>query len=370
MLVAVAEISSGKCSQFALTPIPTTAALTAALPAAYQARVNDVAAELGVAFAAQQFYSDANARVVNFLNNRVADAPAPAPGRLVNLSTRTIIAAVGDTFALGFNISATPGTNDRATLLIRGVGPALKAFGLDTALAAPHLDVNSGTTLVASNEGWDKPRAGAATAAQITAAAASVGAFALPAGSADTALLLQLSPGSYTVNLSGVNGTTGDVLAEVYDVSKNNTRLTNLSTIAKINNEGDLLIPGIVVAGANPRTLMIRAVGPGLADFGLTDYLGDPRITVLDGTRTVATNNNWSQGGATGQAATLTAAFPAVGAFPLKTTNSDAALVTALAPAAYTLQAGAAPVVNNPNNPQAIAPSPTGRVLVEVYEVP
>ena len=193
-----------------------------------------------------------------------------------------------------------------------------------------------------------------------------VGAFALTPGSADTAVLLSLSPGSYTVNLKGVNGAVGDVLAEVYDVSKNNTRLTNLSTLAKINNPGDLLIPGIVVSGANPRTLLVRAVGPGLADFGLTTYLGDPRITVLDGTTTVATNNNWAQGGATGEQATLTAVFPATGAFPLKATNSDAALVTALTPAAYTLQAGAAPVGPNVTNP----PAQTGSVLVEVYEVP
>jgi hypothetical protein len=342
-----------------LKAIPISDALRAALPAAYQARTGDVAAELGVAYAARQFFSDANARVIDFLNHRVADTPAPAPGRLVNLSTRTVIAFLGDTFALGFNISGP----DRATLLIRGIGPALTGFGLSTALTNPRLEVNSGSTVIAANEGWDRS---GTDAAQIAAAAASVGAFALRPGSADTAVLLTLAPGAYTVNLSGLNGATGDVLAEVYDVSKNNTRLTNLSTLAKINNPGDLLIPGIVVAGANPRTLLIRAVGPGLQDFGLESYLGDPRITVLNGTATVDTNNNWAQIGVAAQQAALTAVFPAVGAFPLKVTSSDAALVTALAPAAYTLQAGAAPV----GAQQVAPPAPTGSVLVEVYEVP
>jgi hypothetical protein len=365
-----------------LTDLPTADALKTALPAAYQARTAEVAAELAAAYADAQIYSDADARIIAFLNARVADTPAPTPGRLINLSTRTVVAYAGDSFALGFNIG---GGAEKATLLIRGVGPTLKAFGLDTAIPALRLEVNpaGSQTPLASNEGWDKPAPGGATAAQITAAAASVGAFQLPAGSADTALLLQLAPGSYTVNLKGLNGTTGDVLAEVYDVSKNATRLTNLSTLAKINNTGDLLIPGIVVAGANPRTLMVRAIGPGLADFGITTYLGNPRIAVLttganNTTTTVATNTNWAGLGVVAgtagagalsslsQQATLTAAFPLVGAFPLKTTNADAALITALTPANYTLQAGAAPVGANQANP----PSQTGSVLVEVYEVP
>lgn len=350
---------------------PTAAAVSAVLPAAYQSRAADVAAQLAVASAGREFFSDANARVIAFLNNRVADAPVAAPGRLVNLSTRTKIAYLGDSFALGFNISGT----QRATLLIRGIGPALSKFGISTPLAAPRLEVNRGTTVIASNEGWDKPAAGASTAAQITAAAASVGAFALTAGDLDTAVLLQLDPGTYTATIRGLNGTIGDVLAEIYDVSRNGTRLTNLSTLAKITSEGDLLIPGIVIAGNNPRTLVVRAVAQGLSDFGLgaDALLGDPRISILTtlngNVQTVATNNNWAQGGV----ATLNAAFPAVGAFPLRAA-SDAALLNALAPGSYTLQAGAQPLAVVPPGTQLpanfVAPNQTGSVLVEVYEVP
>ena len=347
--------------------LPASTVISAALPAAYRTRTADVAAELGIAYAATQFYSDANARVVAFFNNCIANTPAPPPGRLVNLSTRSVISFVGDTLALGFNVSGP----DKATLLVRGIGPALAGFGLSTAITRLHLDINAagnGTPIV-SNEGWDKAGNGGA---QIAAAAASVGAFALSAGSADTAVLLQVGAGTYTINLNGINGTTGDVLAEVYDVSRNNTRLTNLSVLGKITDDGSPLIAGLAVSGNNPRTLMVRAVGPGLAVFGLStsDLLGDPRITVLNGLTTVATNNNWIQGGA-GTTAALVAAFPAVGAFPLTNGSSDAALVTALAPAAYTLQTSAAPVVINPNLQQpAVAPNAIGKVLVEVYEVP
>ena len=152
-------------------------------------------------------------------------------------------------------------------------------------------------------------------------------------------------------------------------MSKNNTRLTNLSTLARIADDGDLLIPGIVVQGAAPRTLVVRAIGPGLGDFGLPAevVLTDPRITVLNAAGgTVDTNNNWTQGGV----ATLSAVFPAVGAFPLKLANAgDAALVTSVNAGNYTLQAGAAPVAANAPAGTAV-PNPTGSVLVEVYEVP
>ncbi len=352
-----------------ITTLPTTVALTAALPEAYRARAADVAAQLAVAHASQEFYSAANARVIAFLNARVAGTPGPTPGRLVNLSTRTKISFVGDSFALGFNIG---GGTERATLLIRGIGPALAKFGVDSAISAPRLEVNDNTgRLIAYNERWDAP-GGSVTAAQIAAAAAGVGAFALGAGDLDTAVLLtNLAPGSYTATIKGINGSTGDVLAEVYDVSKNSTRLTNLSTIAQIANPGDLLIPGIVIQGNAPRTLLVRAVGPGLSDFGIpaNAVVTDPLISVLNAAgNPVDNNNNWTQGGAT----TLTAVFPVVGAFPLKTTNpADAALVTAITAGNYTLQAGAAPInPNAPVNPNAAAVNAIGTVLVEVYEIP
>ncbi|MBL9201413.1 MAG: hypothetical protein JNL39_12960 [Opitutaceae bacterium] len=350
--------------------VPSLDAVRNALPSTYQARAAEVQAQLAIGYAAQEFYSDANVRVINFLNARLANASAPPPGRLVNLSTRTRIAFLGDNFTLGFTIAGT----QRATLLIRGIGPALRRFGLPGALLAPRLEVNRGNTVLAANTGWDNQAAGGPTPAQITAAAASVGAFPLAAGDLDTALLLQLDPGSYTAVLRGVNGSIGDVLAEVYDVSRNATRLTNLSTLARISGDGEQLVPGIVIAGNNPRTLMARAVAQGLVDFGLpaASLLGDARLSLLTNvqqgnqsvTQTVAVNNNWAQGGA----AALNAVFPAVGAFPLRVA-SDAALLDAIAPGAYTLQADAAPL---PPAAAALAnpPNQTGTVLVEIYEVP
>lgn len=340
-----------------LKSIPKAAVLKAAIPTAYQARTADIAAQLALAYGAQTVYSEADARVIDFLDRSVVGTPAPAPARLVNLSARSSVAYLGDSYSIGFTLTGP----DNATLLIRGVGPSLARFGVSTALAAPHLDLMRGANVLTTNEGWDR---GTANANQISTLTAGAGAFALPPGSNDAAILVALPAGSYTASVHGVNGTTGEALMEIYDLSRNNTRLTNLSTLARLDDDGDVVIPGIVLAGTTPRTLLVRAVGPGLTDFGLpaSTVLGDPRLSVFNGGRAqVATNNNWTQG----SAATLSAVFASSGAFPLRTANGDAALLNAFPPGAYTIQAGATPVAA-----ALAAGATTGRVLVEVYLVP
>lgn len=340
--------------------IPTDTALAAAVPATYKSRLPDIAAQLNVAYAEQGFLADANARVLAWLNARVAGTPAPAAGRLTNLSTRLKLAAAGDTLTFGFSLTGT----QPATLLIRGVGPGLSAFGLTGVLAAPRLEIRpagNADTLLATNEGWDKTPNNAAT---IVAAAASVGAFSLTAGSADCAVLLNLPAGGYTATFRGINGTTGEMIAEVYDVSKNSTRLTNLATLARLSNPGDLITAGISIAGDQARTLIVRGIGPGLADLGVPGTLPDPTLTVLSSTgQNLDSNNNWSTGGS---GPSLTAAFPAIGAFALKASSTDAALVRAFTAGGYSIQTAAAATPANATNP----PAPTGLLLIEVYEAP
>ncbi len=339
--------------------IPTETALVAAIPAAFQARRADIAAQLETAYAEQAFTSDANARVVSFIGARSADIPVAPAGRLISLSTRIKLAAAGDTLTFGFSLIGS----QKATLLVRGIGPGLAAFNVPGTISAPRLEIRPAgqETLLAVNEGWDRaPNNGQA----IAAAAAANGAFPIALGSADAAVLIELNPGNYTATFKGINGSTGEILAEAYDISKNGTRLANLATLANLANPGDIVTAGISVSG-NPRTLIVRGVGPGLADLGLPGTLPDPNVAVLAaGTMTnVATNNNWSTGGSQ---ATLAAAFPMVGAFPLKTGSADAVLVHAFTPGGYNIQTTAAAVPANMANP----PAPTGTLLIEVYEAP
>ena len=99
-------------------------------------------------------------------------------------------------------------------MLIRGIGPTLSVFSVTGVLADPQISIVSGNSQVAANDNWE---VGANTAG-IASAAAQVGAFPLPAGSKDAAVLVTLQPGAYSVVLTGVGNTSGTALVEVYDV--------------------------------------------------------------------------------------------------------------------------------------------------------
>ena len=71
------------------------ATVSAALPAAYRGRAADIAAEIAVAAAEREFFSEGNSRVINFLNNRASDAPPPPPGPLPE-ATRTTLRDIAD----------------------------------------------------------------------------------------------------------------------------------------------------------------------------------------------------------------------------------------------------------------------------------
>ena len=133
------------------------------------------------------------------------------PSRVVNLSSRVVVGTGAAVAIPGIVIAGTVSKK----LLIRGIGPTLATFGVQGPLPNPVLTVigASGVT-VASNDDWGS----ANNPAEIITTSAAVGAFALPTLSKDSALLVTLSPGSYTALVSGANDTTGIALVEVYEV--------------------------------------------------------------------------------------------------------------------------------------------------------
>lgn len=127
------------------------------------------------------------------------------PGTLVNVSNRGLITVGDATMIPGFIISGGP-----LRVLIRAVGPTIGAppFNVPGVCANPAISLrNQAGTEIAANDDWSA--ADAALMAQL-------GAFALPAGSKDAALVVTLPPGNYTIVSSGVAGATGVALAEVY----------------------------------------------------------------------------------------------------------------------------------------------------------
>jgi len=137
------------------------------------------------------------------------DADAPAV-RLTNVSARNFVGPPGGILFGGFGITG----NTAITLLIRGVGPRLAGdpFDLAGVLAQPILTIlNSSQQVIYTDTGW-------ANDATLALAEANVGAFPVLTGSADSLLLVTISPGSYSIEISGANGTTGIALMEVYEV--------------------------------------------------------------------------------------------------------------------------------------------------------
>jgi hypothetical protein len=268
--------------------------------------------------------------------------------RLTNISTRAMVGTGGNILIPGLFISGS-GTE---TLLIRADGPALTQFGVGGVLAQPTLSVfDSSGALVASNTGWGSN----SDAAQIPGISASVGAFPLTSGSADCALIANLTAGAYTVQISGVGNTTGVALAEVYEVSATGTsRLANISTRAMVGTGGNILIPGFYISGTGTEELLVRADGPALTQYGVTGVLGAPTLSVYDAAGTlVASNTGWGTGSGASQIPGVTSS---VGAFPLVAGSADCALIVNLQPGGYTIQISG-------------VGGTTGVALAEIYEV-
>jgi beta-glucanase (GH16 family) len=135
---------------------------------------------------------------------------ASSSSKLIDISTRGFVGTGPNALVAGFVV----GGSSPKTVLIRASGPAIAAtpFNVPGTLPDPQIQVYAGSTVIASNVGWGGNSV-------IAAAAASVGAFAWSnPTSLDSALLMTLAPGSYTVVVSGAAGDTGVSLLEVYDV--------------------------------------------------------------------------------------------------------------------------------------------------------
>ncbi|MBL9188203.1 MAG: DUF1800 family protein [Opitutaceae bacterium] len=271
--------------------------------------------------------------------------------RVANLSTRAQVGTGANVAVVGFVIGPGPSK----TVLIRAVGPALGGFGVAGTLGDPRIDLydsSSPARLVTSNDNWQTTVAGSMAANAATFGA--VGAFSLGNGSRDAALVASLAPGAYTAQVTGVGGTSGIALVEVYDVT-GPARLMNLSTRAQVGTGGGILISGLSIApGGGLRKFLVRAAGPTLGGFGVGGALADPAIAVLDAAgQQVGSNDNWG----TGNAPALATAFAQAGAFGFTAGSRDAAMLLDLEPGKnYTIQ------VSGVGNT-------TGLALIEVYDL-
>jgi hypothetical protein len=270
--------------------------------------------------------------------------------RLTNISCRSQVNTGTGFLIMGFAVGGA-GTSGSEPLLIRASGPALSEFDVTGLLPDPNLDFFTGSTLSANDYGW-------AGNAQITAVAASVGAFPWTnTSSLDSALLETVAPGSYTAQINGQSGDTGVALAEIFDATPAGTytlaspRLVNISARTSVSTGGGVLIAGFVISGTAAKTVLIRASGPALSTY-LSGTLVDPQLQLYSSSDTIL-GSNFGWGGDP----EIAAEAAAVGAFPwTSATSDDSALLITLPPGSYTAEV-------------AGASGDSGIALLEVYEV-
>jgi sugar lactone lactonase YvrE len=142
------------------------------------------------------------------------------------------------------------------------------------------------------------------------------------------------------------------VLAGIGAAAVRTDRLANVSSRLRVANGeggGRAAIAGFSIAGTTAKQVLVRAVGPGLRDYGVQDALSNPRVVLRDENgRTVAENDDW------GDSATTAEAARRLGAFSLEAGSRDAALLTTLAPGNYSAQ--------------LVAEGGAGVGLLEVYD--
>src|SRR6266550_1921243 len=242
----------------------------------------------------------------------------PPTAQLLNISSRASVKTGAGVTIGGFIVTGTASKQ----VVVRGLGPTLgqPPYNVPNVLADPTLNLHNSTSSIATNDDWQS----ASNSNQIPV-------NLRPPDSRESAILITLQPGNYTVILSGKNGTTGVGLVEVYDINAGVfAELTNVSTRGFVGTGDNVMIGGIITSGGNGSTqIVVRGLGPTLGQppFNVPNVLADPRLALVDGNgNVIRSNNNWKD--------TQQAAIQATGLAPPN--DLEAAILVTVAAGHYT----------------------------------
>ncbi len=135
----------------------------------------------------------------NYVHN-----PKPGVAPLVNFATRGNVGSGDGVLIGGFVVRG----NAPVQVLVRATGPSLTAFGIAGALADTTLEVYSGATLVSSNDDWKASQQAAISATGLA-----------PLNDRESAALLTVQPGAYTMIVRGKGAAAGVGLVETFLVN-------------------------------------------------------------------------------------------------------------------------------------------------------
>ena len=265
-----------------------------------------------------------------------APGSAPTSSHLADISTRLNVGVNDDVLIGGFIVEGPVPKK----MILRAVGPSLIKAGVTGAMANPTLELHDSTGTIATNDDWQT----GAQASEISASGLA------PTNPLESAIVATLQPGNYTAIVRGVNNTTGIALIEGYEFDSTVTRLVNVSTRGRVGVGDQVLIGGFIVLGSDLKTVMVRALGPSLANrtSPLSVALANPFLELHDGSgELLSSNDDWMN-------SPQQVAIAASGLAP--TYPLESAIMTTLSPGNYTA------IVRGIHNT-------TGIGLVEVYDL-
>jgi hypothetical protein len=209
------------------------------------------------------------------------DFSAAAPtGQILNIATRLPVQTGDNVLIGGFIITGT----QPKKVIVLGIGPSLAQF-FSGSLNNPTLELFQGNTLLKVNDDWKESQAEVqATGLQ-------------PSNDLESAIVATLDPGSYTAILRGKGGSTGIGVVQAYDLDQAApSKFGNIATRGFVDSGDNVMIGGFIIgpASGTTTTVVIRAIGPSLVNFGVTGALQDPTLELHDGNgATIAFNDNW-----------------------------------------------------------------------------
>ncbi len=306
------------------------------------------------AFACPNQFSDISATSPEGINLDVIgyDLVRGTAPHLANLSTRAFV-QTGDHLMIGGLI--VQGTEPKRVIL-RAIGPELSQYGVPNAMANPTLELhNASGAVIASNDDWQHTTIGGIISSDQVQAIQNSGHA--PTDGRESAIIANLPPGNYTAIVRGLQNTVGVALVEAYDLGPSlHSVLSNISTRSFVQTGNDVMIGGFIVQGAQPKNVIIRAIGAELSQYGILDFLNNPTLQLHNGNGAViASNNDWQHtiiGGIITQDQVQN--IQSSGHAP--TDPSESAIIANLPPGSYTA------IVRGVN-------STTGVALVEVYDL-
>jgi hypothetical protein len=256
-------------------------------------------------------------------------APIPSPSGLVgNVATRLPVGTGDNALIQGFIVQGPAGSTKK--IMVRAIGPSLAGFGIADALANPTVEIrDANNVVVATNNDWKTTQIGGIITGDQSGKIS--GSNLAPSDDLESAIVANLVPGNYTAVVRGVENTTGTGIVDAYDMSAGSpARLANIATRGFIQPGDKLMIAGFIIQNASVKAA-IRAIGPSLTQFGITNALPDTTLELRNQDGVILLeNDNWKTDPAQKQELESNGLQPSH--------DLEAALITTIPPGQYTAQ--------------------------------